>query len=142
MAPEMIIGDAYNQQVDVWSLGVLIYELITGTHLSSLAYFLPGKLPFDGEKSSKIQSKILLSHPNYSRLSTEAKDLLQHILVSKPSKRITIESVKEHKWISDETTCEGDCGRHCGVQAKEGEEGEGEEVKDILAQIWQEGENK
>lgn len=30
MAPEMIIGEEYNELVDVWSFGVLIYELVTG----------------------------------------------------------------------------------------------------------------
>ena len=30
MAPEMIMGEAHTQKIDVWSLGILLYEMIEG----------------------------------------------------------------------------------------------------------------
>ena len=37
MAPEMIMGEIYNEKVDVWSLGVIAYMLITLKH--PIGYF-------------------------------------------------------------------------------------------------------
>lgn len=47
MAPEMIRGKAYNQAVDWWALGALIYEMVTGYP------------PFQHKNRKKLHQKIL-----------------------------------------------------------------------------------
>ena len=46
MAPEMIAKETYNYKVDVWSIGVLLYEM------------LHGSAPFTGETLPEVQRKI------------------------------------------------------------------------------------
>eukprot|EP01127_Copromyxa_protea_P017890 TRINITY_DN5518_c0_g1_i2.p2 TRINITY_DN5518_c0_g1~~TRINITY_DN5518_c0_g1_i2.p2 ORF type:complete len:179 (+),score=27.62 TRINITY_DN5518_c0_g1_i2:769-1305(+) len=99
MAPEMIIGEIYSNLVDVWSLGVLIFEMITG------------ELPFKGEKISTLQSEILFCSPDYSNIDPEPKDLIQQTL-TKANKRTTIAGVSEHVWLREKRECDGTCGRH------------------------------
>ena len=47
IAPEILLEKEYNEKVDIWSLGVLIY------------YMLVGVLPFDEENIEKTAEKIL-----------------------------------------------------------------------------------
>jgi calcium-dependent protein kinase len=46
-APEMFTGGGYNEKVDVWSAGVMIYKLVTG------------RTPFESEYHSKTINNIL-----------------------------------------------------------------------------------
>uniref|UniRef100_A0A8C6GXN8 Ribosomal protein S6 kinase n=1 Tax=Mus spicilegus TaxID=10103 RepID=A0A8C6GXN8_MUSSI len=96
MAPDIVRGgdSGHDKAVDWWSLGVLMYELLTGAS------------PFtvDGEKNSQaeISRRILKSEPPYPQeMSTVAKDLLQRLLMKDPKKRLgcgprDAEEIKEH----------------------------------------------
>ncbi|MEJ1269622.1 ribosomal protein S6 kinase polypeptide 4 [Cricetulus griseus] len=96
MAPDIVRGgdSGHDKAVDWWSLGVLMYELLTGAS------------PFtvDGEKNSQaeISRRILKSEPPYPQeMSTLAKDLLQRLLMKDPKKRLgcgprDAEEIKEH----------------------------------------------
>ncbi|XP_067412416.1 ribosomal protein S6 kinase alpha-5 isoform X2 [Emydura macquarii macquarii] len=83
MAPDIVRGgDAgHDKAVDWWSLGVLMYELLTGAS------------PFtvDGEKNSQaeISRRILKSEPPYPQeMSALAKDVIQRLLMKDPKKRL------------------------------------------------------
>lgn len=83
MAPEVVNGDdnGHDKAVDWWSLGVLMYELLTGAS------------PFtvDGEKNSQseISKQITSKNPPIpSSFSKEAKDLVLRLLCKDPSARI------------------------------------------------------
>lgn len=83
MAPEVVNGDdnGHDKAVDWWSLGVLMYELLTGAS------------PFtvDGEKNSQseISKRITSKNPPIpSSFSKEAKDLVLRLLCKDPSARI------------------------------------------------------
>ncbi|XP_048708657.1 ribosomal protein S6 kinase alpha-5 isoform X4 [Lepidochelys kempii] len=83
MAPDIVRGGdtGHDKAVDWWSLGVLMYELLTGAS------------PFtvDGEKNSQaeISRRILKSEPPYPQeMSALAKDVIQRLLVKDPKKRL------------------------------------------------------
>ena len=77
MAPEMISSKAYGLSVDIWSFGIVIYELLTGT------------LPFTGRSANEIYRKIVFGKVAYpDGFDLDAKDLLLKILTRDPKKRL------------------------------------------------------
>ena len=69
MAPEMIKNQTHNHMLDVWSLGILLFELCHG------------KAPFRGNQV-KISAEICKGQINFRKgLSKEYKDLVQQLLV-------------------------------------------------------------
>ncbi|KAF2074966.1 hypothetical protein CYY_003751 [Polysphondylium violaceum] len=90
LPPEVVQSKDYDQTVDVWSLGILIYE------------FLYGSSPFNSEKEQDILSKIKDNHyefPSDVYVSDEAKDLISRLLNSDPYQRISLEETINHPWI-------------------------------------------
>lgn len=81
MAPEILKGESYDYAVDWWSLGCVIYDMMSG------------KPPFTGNSHKAIQDKILknkLKLPYY--FSMDAKDLLNKLLNKTPEKRFNVDS--------------------------------------------------
>jgi p70 ribosomal S6 kinase len=81
MAPEVLNSQQYNKSVDYWSLGVLMYDMLTG------------KPPFRGANYQKIMESILHKKPAYPKYITpQAKDLLGKLLRKMPAKRLGTET--------------------------------------------------
>ncbi|KAM3129044.1 hypothetical protein pb186bvf_018822 [Paramecium bursaria] len=78
LSPEMVQGQAYDQSVDVWSLGVLIFELTTG------------KTPF------QIHEGFKLTFPDH--LSSDVKDLMKGLLQEKANRK-SLEWALNHVWL-------------------------------------------
>ncbi len=74
MAPEVAKGQ-YGPEVDVYSLGVMLYEMVTG------------RLPFDGETTAEILMKHLSARPDLSLLPTKLRPIIAHALEKDPTKR-------------------------------------------------------
>ena len=74
MAPEVAQGQ-YGPEVDVYSLGVMLYEMITG------------KLPFNGETTAEILMKHLTAQPDLSPIPRELRPTLARVLEKDPAKR-------------------------------------------------------
>ncbi|KAF3939069.1 Phototropin-2 [Dactylella cylindrospora] len=77
MAPEVLEGKTYGFEVDWWSMGALLFDLLTGSP------------PFPGSNNAQILNKISkqkLKLPFY--LSPDAKDLLTRLLRKEPTKRL------------------------------------------------------
>jgi aurora kinase, other len=89
LPPEMIEHQPHDANVDVWSLGVLMYEFMVGTP------------PFEAEDArttyTKI-SKVEMEFPAY--MSMEARDLISKLLVHDPQNRIKLDDVLSHPWIT------------------------------------------
>ncbi|KAF5959751.1 hypothetical protein HYC85_000960 [Camellia sinensis] len=93
MAPEIILGKGHDKAADWWSVGILLFEMLTG------------KPPFTGGNRQKIQQKIIkdkMKLPAF--LSSEAHSLLRGLLQKEASKRIGSgpggsEEIKSHKWF-------------------------------------------
>ncbi|XP_072495390.1 ribosomal protein S6 kinase beta-2 isoform X1 [Notamacropus eugenii] len=77
MAPEILTRSGHNRAVDWWSLGALMYDMLTGTP------------PFTAENRKKTIDKILrakLALPPY--LTPDARDLLKKFLKRNPGQRL------------------------------------------------------
>jgi serine/threonine protein kinase len=88
VAPEIITTGSYTHSSDIWSLGLVLYGLVTGT------------LPFTIDDMSTVCHQIEtkpIEYPSY--LSSELIDLLSKMLRRDPERRITIEQIKLHPWI-------------------------------------------
>ncbi|CAH0515120.1 unnamed protein product [Peronospora belbahrii] len=88
LPPEMIENKPHDENVDVWTLGVLMYEFLTGAP------------PFETENTKETYRRIAhvdLKFPSY--MSADARDLLTKILRHDPQQRMALERVLEHPWI-------------------------------------------
>uniref|UniRef100_A0A8C9RYD3 non-specific serine/threonine protein kinase n=1 Tax=Scleropages formosus TaxID=113540 RepID=A0A8C9RYD3_SCLFO len=95
-APELFQGKKYDgPEVDVWSLGVILYTLVSGS------------LPFDGQNLKELRERVLRGKyriPFY--MSTDCENLLKRFLVLNPTKRGTLEQIMKDRWIN--AGCEDD----------------------------------
>uniref|UniRef100_A0A672MUV1 non-specific serine/threonine protein kinase n=1 Tax=Sinocyclocheilus grahami TaxID=75366 RepID=A0A672MUV1_SINGR len=89
-APELFQGKKYDgPEVDVWSLGVILYTLVSGS------------LPFDGQNLKELRERVLRGKyriPFY--MSTDCESLLKRFLVLNPAKRGTLEQIMKERWIN------------------------------------------
>jgi len=89
-SPEVVQGVKYEgTSADIWSCGVILYALLTG------------KLPFDDDNIRRLLSKVksgIFSMPPF--LHKDIKDLLWKMLVVDPSKRITMQEIKQNIWFN------------------------------------------
>ncbi|XP_032660109.1 serine/threonine-protein kinase MARK2 isoform X6 [Chelonoidis abingdonii] len=89
-APELFQGKKYDgPEVDVWSLGVILYTLVSGS------------LPFDGQNLKELRERVLRGKyriPFY--MSTDCENLLKKFLILNPSKRGTLEQIMKDRWMN------------------------------------------
>ncbi|KAE8131935.1 kinase-like domain-containing protein [Aspergillus pseudotamarii] len=88
LAPELLLGNGYTKTVDWWTLGVLLYEMLTG---------LP---PFYDENTNDMYRKILqepLTFPSTDIVPAAARDLLTRLLDRDPQRRLGANGAAEIK---------------------------------------------
>ena len=92
LAPELLLGQGYTKTVDWWTLGVLLYEMMTG---------LP---PFYDENTNEMYRKILQDELRFpDDMSADARSLLRGLLTRDPNERLGnngSEEIKNHPFFA------------------------------------------
>jgi serine/threonine protein kinase len=88
LAPEMIKQSGHDKSLDIWNIGVLLFELLTGTP------------PFEGANQNELFDNILNFRIKWPKgFSGVAKDLVSKLLKTTPSERLSLEEVTNHPWF-------------------------------------------
>ena len=92
-APEIILDEPYNKEVDMWSLGIMTYLMVSG------------RLPFNAEDENKIARQIAFSEPDFEnaecwkKISKECVNFIKKLLEKDPKKRMIIGDALKHEWF-------------------------------------------
>ena len=92
VAPEVLLRTPYNKEVDIWSMGVILF------------YMLSGHLPFRGSKEDVVANKIVFESAEFDEddwetRSKTVRNLIESCLEKKVENRITIEKFINHPWF-------------------------------------------
>lgn len=88
LSPEMVQGQPHTKNVDLWSLGVLAYELLVG------------RAPFHATGFDDTYNKIMkVRYDVPPEMSRPAAHLISRLLVKQPEQRMPLEHVAIHPWI-------------------------------------------
>jgi len=88
LAPEMIRGEGHNESLDMWEMGVLLYEMTVG------------KSPFGAsnqEQTCRLILKVDLRFP--ATYDKDAQDLVRNLCKLKPEERLSANKSKQHAFV-------------------------------------------
>ncbi|XP_077817227.1 ribosomal protein S6 kinase alpha-4 isoform X3 [Macaca mulatta] len=100
-APELLAQQGYDESCDLWSLGVILYMMLSG------------QVPFQGasgqggqSQAAEIMCKIRegrfsLDGEAWQGVSEEAKELVRGLLTVDPTKRLKLEGLRDSSWLQD-----------------------------------------
>ena len=91
VSPEVLKKLPYNEKVDIWGIGVLIFELVFGYPPFSSNL---NTVRFNNIKDGKINWPENLE-------DGDLKDLIQKILKVNPKERISLDDIEKHTWLVD-----------------------------------------
>ena len=92
-SPEILLGNRHTLKTDVWSMGVVLYVLLSG------------KFPYLSECKKTTKNKITsgqlpkFDKAQWDRISEEAKDLVTKMLSSDEDCRIDASQLLDHDWF-------------------------------------------
>ena len=92
VAPEILMRKPYDHQSDMWSVGCIVYLLLSGN------------LPFMGRSQKELFRKIVagkyeFKSEEWEDVSDDAKDLVRRLLVKDPNSRMPLKDIPKHPWV-------------------------------------------
>lgn len=92
IAPEILSRQGYDCKCDMWSLGVIIFILLSGD------------IPFQGQNNRETfinikKGKYEFKNPEWGNITEEGKDLIKKLLVLDPKKRLSSQEALKHPWF-------------------------------------------
>jgi len=98
MAPEILISASYNKCSDIWSIGMVMFELLFGHHpLRHIKHITDLIKYFNSDPLIRIPPD---KKPDDANLSSECINLIQKMLITDYDKRLTWEKLFDHPWIN------------------------------------------
>jgi aurora kinase len=89
LAPEMISNSGHDEKVDIWCIGVLLFELMTGVQ------------PWKGTDVNTVKMNISRLNINWPKnMDKKARDLISKILKYYPYERISLENMLMHPFFT------------------------------------------
>ena len=91
MAPELVIENQYDYSAEVWSVGILLFQILTGNH------------PFNGKNMQDLQNKLkkgVYKIPKHIRISCECMDFLHSCLRFESAKRKDWDALLKHPFLA------------------------------------------
>ena len=105
LAPEMLMEKGHNEKLDVWTLGILLFEMLVG-----VPPFTPKNIEHKskGEVEEELKANIVVGLPDQnikveypSYLSADSVDLLKQLLLRKPNDRLSCHEALKHRFFTD-----------------------------------------
>ena len=93
VSPEVIKKYPYNERVDIWGLGVLIFELVFG--------YAPFSSTFNEERFNNIKVGKINWPKDLDDEHKDLKDLIEKILKVDPKERISLDEIENHSWLRE-----------------------------------------
>src|SRR5215467_12071802 len=87
MSPEQARGKPVDKRADIWSWGVVLYELLTGVRM------------FKGDEAADTLAQVLTKEPDWERAPVQVQRLLQRCLEKDPKKRLR--DIGEARYVLD-----------------------------------------
>ena len=93
VSPEMLKKYPYNEKIDIWGIGVLIFELVFG--------YAPFSSNFNEDRYNNIKSGKIKWPDDLNEEYQKIKDLIEKILKVNPNDRISLNDIENHPWLKN-----------------------------------------